>query len=97
MTNSLIFCSRWSVESPESLQLEAAAKEKAEIENSLHQPPDLRTGETVSIPEVLIAGRQGRDSQLPWAIQRTSHHMVPEQTSEAQTRHGGAEERRGKC
>lgn len=47
-------CFRWSVEPPQPIQLEATSKKEKKIANGLHKPPDLRAGETVSLPKVLI-------------------------------------------
>ena len=88
---SFSICSRRPRESY-VLQQPTAAKEKAQVQDRFHEPPDLRAGEEVPLPEIPVSSRPGRDSQPAGTQQRPSHHLVPEQESEAQERHGGAEE-----
>lgn len=89
-------CSR-RAEPPQPLQQQTAAKEEAEIADGLHQPPDLRVGEEIPLPEVPQSGGQGRDSGQPRSDQRPGDHLVPEPEGEAEEGHGGAEEGRGEC
>lgn len=57
-TNRVILaCFRWSVESPESIQFEAAAEEETEIPDGVHEPPNIRVGEAIPLPEVFITSR----------------------------------------
>jgi hypothetical protein len=86
--------SRRRPEPPQPVQLAPAAQEEAKVADGLHQPPDLRAGEEVPLPEVPQSGGPRRDRLLAGPDQRTSHHLVPEQEGQAQTRHGGAQEGR---
>lgn len=87
-------CYRWASESPEPLQQPPASQEEAEVAHSVYQPPDLRAGEAIPVPEVSVACRPGRDRGSTGPQQRAGHHVVPKQTRKAQARHGGAQEGR---
>lgn len=88
-------CCRWPAQPPEPVQQPATAEEEAQISNGVHKSPDLRAGEEVPVPEVPLASGSGRDRRSVRPHQRPGHHVVPEQTGQAQTGHGGAQERRG--
>jgi len=88
-------CFRRAVEPPEPVQLAAAERqEEAQVAHRLHQPPDLRAGEAVSVPKVPVAGRPRRDRRPTRPQQRAGHHVVPESARQTQARHGGAQEGR---
>lgn len=89
----LLLCCRTS-ESSQPVQQSSAAKEKAQEPHGLHKSADFRAGEAISLPEVPEPRGSGRDRRLPRAQQCPGDHVVPEQASEAQTRHGGAQEGR---
>lgn len=87
-------CCRWARQ-PHDVQQPTATKEEAQVQDGLHQPPDLRAGEEVPLPEVPFAGGPGRDRRAAGPQQRPGHHLVPEPEGQAEEGHGGAEEGRG--
>lgn len=97
VANPMIFCSRWSVKSPESLQQQTAAKKEKKIQNSVYKPPNIWTGKTVSLPKVLITSGQRWNCEFVRSLQCAGNNLVSEQASKAKAWHGGVEERRGKC
>lgn len=86
---------RRSSESPAPIQQPSATKEEEEIANCLHEPPNLRAGEEVPLPEVPLPGGPGRNRRSPRTLERAGDHLVPEQAGETEAGHGRAEEGRG--
>jgi len=83
---------RYQFQSSEPVQLAVAAQEEAQVAHRVHQPPDIRAGETVPVPEVPFAGRQGRDRVQPGPDERAGHHVVPEPPGQDEARLRGTEE-----
>lgn len=83
---------RHQFQSLEPVQLAGAAQEETQVPHRVHQPPDIRAGETVPIPEIPVAGRPGRDRVQPWPDQRAGDHVVPEQAGQDEAGLRGAEE-----
>lgn len=77
-------CYRRTSEPPEPLQQPSASQEEEEIADRFHQPPDIRAGEAVSVPEIPVARRPGRDRGSAGSQQRAGHHVVPEQARQAE-------------
>ena len=48
---------------------QAATKEEEKVKNSLHQPPNIRVGEKISVSEIFIPGRQRRDCSPARTVQ----------------------------
>lgn len=85
-------CYRRTSEPPEPVQQPPAGQEEEEIADGFHQSPDIRVREAISVPEIPVARRQGRDRQSAGLEQRASDHVVSEQTRQTEARHGGTEE-----
>ena len=58
-------------QSPEPVQLQAAAKEEAKEQNRLQQPPIVRARKAVPVPEILVPRRQRRSQSNFGAQQRS--------------------------
>ena len=54
---------------------QAAAEEEAQVADGVHQPPDLRAGEAVPLPEVPLPGRQGRDRGHTRPLKRAGQQL----------------------
>lgn len=76
----------WTEKHPEEAQ---------EVSDGVHQPPDLRAGEALPVPEVPVPSRPGPDRTAAGPDKRAGHHVVPEPQSQAKTGPGGDEGRRG--
>ena len=87
-------CFSWTSQPPKPLQQPTTGEEEAQIEDRVHQSPNLRTGETLPVPEVLEPRGPRRDRGPVGPKQRPGHHVVPKQKSETQKGHGGTEEGR---
>lgn len=74
---------------------ETDVKEEEKVADGLHQPPDLRAGEEVLVPEVSVSGRSRPDRAAAGPVERAGHHLVPEPPGQAQARPGGDEGWRG--
>ena len=72
-------CYRWTDKPPEPLQQPPASQEEKEVADRIYQPPDLRTGEALPIPEVPVTRRPRRNRGSAGPQQRTGHHVVSEQ------------------
>jgi len=83
---------RHRLQPPEPVQLARAAEEEAQVAHRVHQPPDLRAGETLPVPEVPVAGGPGRDRVQPGSDQRAGDHVVPEQAGQDEAGLRGTEE-----
>lgn len=83
---------RCRCQSSESVQFSDATKEEAQVAHRVHQPPDIRAGEAVPVPEVSVAGRPRRDRVQPGPDQRTGHHMVPKPAGQDEARLRGTKE-----
>jgi len=90
--NVLFFVHRYQFQSSEPVQFAVAAQKEAQVAHRVHQPPDIRAGETIPVPEVPIAGRQGRDRVQPGPDKRAGHHVVPEPPGQDEAGLRGTEE-----
>lgn len=83
---------RHEFQSLEPVQLASAAQEETQVAHRVHQPPDIRAGETFPVPEVPVAGRPGRDRVQPGPDERAGDHVVPEPAGQDEAGLRGAEE-----
>lgn len=95
MSNNFLLIFRWS-KSPQPLQQPPATEEKTKIAHGIHQSSNLRARKAFPLSKVSQPGRPRRNRLQPGPHQRPSDNMVPEPSRQAQTRHGGAQKRRGK-
>ena len=69
-------------------------QEEAQESNRVHSDANLRARETIQHAKVPLAARSRPHRPRALALHRSSDHVVPEPTCQAEARHGGAQERR---
>lgn len=69
----------------ERFRAETDVQEEEKVADGLHQPPDLRAGEEVFVPEISLPGRSRPDRAAAGPVERAGHHLVSEPPGQAQT------------